>query len=151
MDITVEDFIVFCERTIAGMQRSLARLDDTTVNALPAVPAANSPYQLVTHALAACEWWTAHIICGHPSERDRAGEFTSMGTVDGLRRRCDAFVVRLRELRPDLEAATELAHEAHTSTPLGREWTVGAAMIHAYEELAQHLGHLEITVDIVSR
>lgn len=150
MDITVDDFIVFCERTIDGMRRSLTRLDDTTVNALPAIPAPNSPYQLVTHALAACEWWVAHIICGRPSDRDRAADFTSAGTVAELGRRADEVVDRLHELRPALAAATVLAHEARTSIPLDREWTVGAAMIHAYEELAQHLGHLEITVDLVS-
>jgi hypothetical protein len=150
MDITVEDFVVFCGRTIDGMRRVLTRLDDITVNALPAIAAPNSPYQLVTHALSACEWWTAHVICGHSSERDRADEFIATGTIAELHARADALVARLEQLRPELEAATRLAHEARTAVPLDREWTVGAAMIHAYEELAQHLGHLEITVDLVS-
>jgi uncharacterized OsmC-like protein len=150
MDITVDDFLVFSERTIDGMRRSLTRLDDTTVNALPAIPAPNSPYQLVTHALAACEWWTAHIICGHPSERDRDAEFTATGTIAELHAHADAVVARLHQLRPELEAATELAHEARTSIPLDRDWTVGTALLLVHEELAQHLGHLEITVDLVS-
>lgn len=150
MDITVADFIVFCDRTIEGMRRALARLDDDTVNTLPAIPEPNSPYQLVTHALAACEWWTSHIICGHPSERDRDAEFVSSGAIADLLTRADEVSARLRELRPELEAATELAHPARTSIPLAHEWTVGTALIHAYEELAQHLGHLEITVDLVT-
>jgi hypothetical protein len=150
MDITVADFIVFSNRTVDGMRHSLDRLDDETVNALPPLPAPNSPYQLVTHALAACEWWTSHIICGHPTDRDRDGELVSAGTVEDLHARADEVVARLHDLRPELEAATELAHTARTSIPLGEEWTVGGALIHAYEELAQHLGHLEITVDLVS-
>ena len=28
-------------------------------------------------------------------------------------------------------------------------WTEGAALIHTYEELAQHLGHMDITRDIL--
>jgi hypothetical protein len=150
MHISVDDFVLFCERTIANMRTTLQLLDDETVNAQPSLPAPNSAYQLVTHALAACEWWTSHIICGHPSDRDRGAEFESTGTIADLHSQADAVVARLHELRPDLEAATELAHEARTSIPLDADWTVGTALIHAYEELAQHLGHLEITADLVT-
>jgi len=150
MPISVADFILFCERSIDGMRASISRLDDDTVNAQPPLPEPNSPYQLVTHALAACEWWTSHIICGHPTARDRDSEFVSTGSVVQLSMRADDVVARLRELRPELEAATELSHAARTSIPLDAEWTVGTALIHAYEELAQHLGHLEITVDLVT-
>lgn len=150
VDISVADFLVFSERTIDGMRRALERLDDRTVNAQPPLPDPNSPFQLVTHSLAACEWWTSHVICGHPSDRDRATEFESSGSVAELGRRADDVVATLHRLRPELEAATTLAHEARTSIPLDGEWTVGAALIHAYEELAQHLGHLEITVDLVA-
>lgn len=150
MAITVDDFLLFSERTIDGMRTSLERLDDETVNTQPPLPAPNSPYQIVRHALGACEWWTSHIICGHPTDRDRDAEFLSSGTVAQLQAQADALVTRLRRLRPELAAATELAHVARTSIPLADEWTVGGAMIHAYEELAQHLGHLEITVDLVS-
>lgn len=149
MDVAVADMILFCERTIDGMCASLDRLDDSTVNAQPSLPAPNSPYQLVNHALTACVWWCEHIICGHPSKRDRDAEFTSTGTVADLRRQADDTVARLRQLIPEIEAATELAETARTSIPLEAEWTVGTALVHAYEELAQHLGHLEITVDLV--
>ena len=150
MDISVDDFVRFCERTIDGMRRAVDRLDDTTVNTLPALPGPNSPYQLVTHALAACEWWTAHIVCGHPSDRVRDEEFEAHGTMAELHTRADAVVARLRDIVPEMQAATDLSHLASTEIPLADEWTVGAALIHAYEELAQHLGHLEITVDLVT-
>lgn len=150
MDVPVTDVIVFCERTIDGMRASLDRLDDTTVNAQPPLPAPNSPYQLVNHALSAAVWWAEHVICGHGSDRDRDAEFVSSGTVAQLRIQADAAVSRLHELIPEIEAATELATTARTSIPLEAEWTVSTALIHAYEELAQHLGHLEITVDLVA-
>lgn len=151
MNVSVADMVVFCERTIAGMVAALARLDDTTVNAQPPIPAPNSPYQLVHHALSAAVWWVEHIICGHPSDRNRDAEFTAVGSVADLHAQADAAVARLRELIPEVEAATELAAVARTSIPLDAEWTVGTALVHAYEELAQHLGHLEITVDLVTR
>lgn len=149
VDIAVEDFIRFCERTIGFHADAVRRLDDQQVNTVPRLPGANSPYRLVTHALAACEWWTGHIVCGRPSARDRDSEFRSAGTVADLVAATEAAVVRLRQLEPELDAATELRHPAHTTAPLLGEWTVGAALMHTYEELAQHLGHLEITVDLI--
>lgn len=150
MAITVDDFVLFCERTITGMRTAIARCDVEQLNALPELPAPNSPFQLVTHALSACEYWTSHIVAGHPTDRERDLEFTAVGTAAELHTQADALVARLHELAPELRAATSLANPAHTTTPLGDEWTVGAALIHAYEELAQHLGHLEITVDLVT-
>lgn len=150
MDITVADFVRFCERTINGMHRTVDRLDDETVNLRPDVTGANTAYQVMIHALAACEWWTAHIVCGHPSTRDRAGEFEASGSIADLHSRAEHTVRLLHRIRPELEAATTLAHDAQTTVPLDGTWTVGAALLHAYEELAQHLGHLDITVDLVA-
>jgi uncharacterized protein DUF664 len=149
MDISVDDFVLFCERTIDGMRGAVDRLDDESVNAAPDLPDANSPFQLMTHALGAARWWTAHIVCGHPSDRIRADEFASSGTIVDLHTTADGLVALLGDITPDMQAASELSHHAHTELPFDEEWTVGTALIHAYEELAQHLGHLEITVDLV--
>lgn len=54
----------------------------------------------------------------------------------------------LDELAPQMESATELANEGVTKKPLGRDWTVGDSLMHTYEELSQHLGHLEMTADL---
>lgn len=149
--IPVEDFVRFCERTIDGMVRAVGRLDDTTVNAVPPqLPGANSPYGLVTHALGALEWWTGHMVCGHPSSRDRDAEFRAAGSVTELVAAAAAAKDRLRAIAPELAAATTIAGTPRTTVPLVGEWTVGACLIHAYEELAQHLGHLEITVDLLA-
>ncbi len=147
--ISADDFALFCGRTIDGMARALDGLSDREVNRSPDVEGANSAYALVTHALAAAEWWTEYVVLGHPIERDRPSEFTATGAASDLIHRCDAAKARIAELAPQLGAAEELHGEAVTQIPLGADWTVGAALIHAYEELAQHLGHLEITVDLV--
>jgi hypothetical protein len=148
--IGVEDFVRFCVRTIDGMIRALDRLDDATVVAVPPqLPGANSPYALVTHALGALEWWTGHMVCGHPSTRDRDAEFRAGGTVAEAVAAAEAGKARIRSLAPELAAATSIAGTPRTSIPLEGDWTIGACLIHAYEELAQHLGHLEITVDLL--
>ena len=150
MAVTVADLLTFCNRTIAGHLRAVNRLGDDLLNSAPPRPDASTPFQLVTHAFAACEWWCAHIICGRPSDRERQGEFVATGSTADLQRAADRLRDLLADLGPELEAATALANPpVTTEMPLVGEWTTGAAMIHAYEELAQHLGHLEMTVDIL--
>ena len=149
MTIAIDDFTLFCQRTIDAMIRSVSRLDDDAVNNRPEFDGANSAFVLVTHALGAAVWWTEHIVLGGPDERDRPSEFAATGTVAELIASCNTTKVRLGELAPALSTATELQGEAVTQIPLAAEWTVGAALMHTYEELAQHLGHLEITVDLV--
>lgn len=149
--ISTDDFLRFCCRTIDGMVRAVGRLDDASVNAVPPqLPGANSPYALVTHALGALEWWTGHMVCGHPSSRDRDAEFRATGTVAELLEAAQAAKARLRAIAPELAAATTIAGTPRTTIPLVGEWTIGACLIHAYEELAQHLGHLEVTVDLLT-
>lgn len=149
--IDASDFTYFCERSIDFMAAGLGRLDEHTVNAKPDLPGSNSPAQLVTHALAACEWWTAHIILGDHVDRVRSEEFTTISTIAELVELTETTKARLRLLAPQLAQATELAFEPSPTSPLGTEWTVGLALMHVYEELAQHLGHLDITIDLVSK
>lgn len=147
--ITVYDFLVFCRRTVAGTLAAVDRLGDALVNEGPPLPGANTPYQLVTHAFAATEWWCSHVVLDRPSGRVRDDEFTAAGRVAELHTEAERLLGLLEELAPELATARRPAHQPETQTPLGTEWTVGACLIHAYEELAQHLGHLEVTADVL--
>ncbi len=148
--ISIDDFLLFSDRTLDGFRAALARLDDTTVNVMPPLPGPNSPFQLVIHTVSAVEWWSSHIVLGEPSDRDRPAEFEAKGRVAEAVAAVDTLQQRLHELGPRLAAAVTPLNPPQTQTPLEGEWTVGACMIHAYEEMAQHLGHLEITVDLVA-
>lgn len=143
------DFVLFCNRTLDGMESVIGRLNHDQLNEKPDLPGSNSVFQLVTHSVAACEYWVAHVVCGRPSDRKRYSEFQAVGSSQDLLQGTAALRLLLDELRPQYETARELANETHTQTPLGSPWSVGAALIHAYEELAQHLGHMEITADVV--
>ncbi len=151
MTISVDDFTMFCDRTIDAMIGSVSGLDDKTINTRPDLEGANSPFVLVTHALAAARFWTEHVVLGEPNDRDRASEFEASGTTAELVVSCHVAKTRLAERASAIARATSLQGEGVTRIPIAREWTVGAVLMHTYEELAQHLGHLEITVDLVSR
>jgi len=147
--ISIDDFLVFCRRTTTAMVAVADRLGDDLVNRHPELPGANTPYQLVNHAVGAVRWWCSHVVLGHPSDRVRADEFVARGTVGELNTAVAELLATLEVLAPELAGATRLAGPATTETPLEGEWTVGAALLHAYEELAQHLGHLEVTADVL--
>lgn len=147
--ITIDDFLLFCGRTVDGTLAAVDRIGDDRINVRPDLEGVSTPFQLVTHAFAAAEFWCAHIVCGHPTERVRDEEFVAAGTVADLHANAAALLARLADLAPEMASADMLANPPQTQTPLGAPWTVGAALIHAYEELAQHLGHLEMTADVL--
>ena len=149
MTITLADFEVFCRRSFAGVLAVADRLGDELINERPPLIGGNTPYELITHILGACEWWVGHMVVGDPSIRVRDDEFAAAGTVADLHVGVYEWLAALARRRSALAAATELAETPQTQTPLDGEWTVGAALIHAYEELAQHLGHLEVTADLL--
>lgn len=149
MHLRVGDYLAFVDITLDGYRRAIDRLDDDTVNARPDVVGANSPYALVTHATAACRWWLLHIVLGQPTDRVRDHEFEAAGMVADLRVLVDDLSADLHAVSAELGRATQLANDPGRG-PAAMVWSVGAVAMHAYEELAQHLGHLELTVDLVS-
>jgi len=147
--ITSTDFEVFCRRSFGGVLSVVDRLGDELINEQPPLTGGASPFALVTHIVGACEWWVGHMVVGDPSERVRHDEFTATGTVSQLHVLVEHWLELLSRRRGAIETATSLHAIPQTQTPLDGQWTVGAALIHAYEELAQHLGHLEVTADLL--
>ena len=147
--ITLDDFEVFCRRSFDGVLAVVDRLGDELINQHPPHTGGSTPYALVTHILGACEWWVGHMVAGDESHRVRSDEFAASGSVAELHAAIADWLALLTDRRPVLAAATELTEIPKTQIPLAGEWTVGAALIHAYEELAQHLGHLEVTADLL--
>lgn len=149
--ITMEDFFVFVDEALDGMAGIVRELGDDRANRAPELPAANSAYAILTHCLGVMEWWGGHIVAGRGVERDRAAEFSARGQVDEIVER----VARARQqLRADVATADPSAPPRVTpelgdaDPALGK--TQGGALMHIYEELAQHRGHMEITRDLVT-
>lgn len=149
MTITVDDFEVFCRRSFAGVLRVVDRLGDDLINMRPEATGGTSPFGLVSHILGACEYWVGHMVVGDESERVRADEFTATGTVAELHVAIEAWLGSLATRKPQISQATELTSVPNMQVPLEGDFTIGGALIHAYEELAQHLGHLEVTADLI--
>lgn len=148
--ISIDDYLAFAEEALGDMVTMVGDLGDERANRRPHIADANTPYAILTHCLGVMEFWGGHIVAGRAVERDRAAEFRAVGRVDELIGRAG----RAREqLRADVANVDPFAPPRGTlrsgdaDLPLGR--TQGGALMHVYEELAQHRGHMEITRDLL--
>ena len=148
--VSDEEYLYFVDRAFDGMAAILGELGDDLANVRPDLADANSPYAIVTHCLGVVEYWAGHLVAGRPVHRDRPAEFTACGPVDELVARVEAAKGQLREDLAVAEPSAPLRHEPpqdYLVTTPGP--TQGGALLHVYEELAQHHGQLEITRDLI--
>ncbi len=150
MEIALEDVAYYVDHALDAMLEILIVLGDELANDKPALPGANSPFQIVTHSLGVMEFWGGQSVAGRDVHRDRMAEFQATGRVDEL-------VARVADQRArfvaDLDSLDSLAsprgpaNPKFADLPLGR--SQAGVVLHVVEELYQHLGHLEITRDLL--
>lgn len=148
--ISVDDFLFFVDDALDGMASIVTELGDDLANRRLDTPGANSPYVLLTHCLGVMEFWGGHVIAGRRIQRDRDAEFRATGSVADLVERTQGARRRLHADLESLEAEAAprgALDEEDVLLPLGR--TQGGALVHLYEELAQHRGQMEITRDVL--
>jgi hypothetical protein len=148
--ISIDDFLYYLDDALDGMVQIVGELGDDLANRRPDLPGANSPFAILTHCLGVMAYWGGEIIGGRRIVRDRPAEFRATGCVAELikdtRRARQRLAADLAALEP---FGPPRGHpRPSTSTlPLGR--TQGGALVHIYEELAQHRGQMEITRDLL--
>jgi hypothetical protein len=148
--ISGDDYLWFVDEALDGMVDIVTALGDDLANRRPDLPGANSPYVLLHHCLGVIEYWAGHIVAGRTIARDRDAEFRAHGPVGEL-------VARTRWAREQL--ATDLASLEPAAPPRGVPKagdadlpvarTQGGALMHVYEELAQHRGQMETCRDVL--
>jgi hypothetical protein len=148
--VSDDEYLYFVDRALDGMAAILVVLGDDLANVRPDLPGANPPYAIVTHCVGVVDYWVGHLVAGRPVERDRPAEFTASGPVLELVDRVEAAK---RQLRRDLAVANPAAPlrveppaEYLATKP---DLTQGSALLHVFEELAQHHGQLELTRDMI--
>jgi hypothetical protein len=148
--ISIEDFLYYVDDALDGMMRIVSELGDDLANRRPDIPGANSPFVILTHCLGVMEYWGGEIVAGRRVMRDRPAEFRATGPVAELTK--DTERAR-QQLRADTAALDPFGpprgdpHAKDRTLPLAR--TQGGALLHIYEELAQHRGQMEITRDVL--
>lgn len=148
--ISPDEYLYFVGRALDGMAAILLELGDDLANERPDLAGANSPYAIGTHCLGVVDYWAGHLVAGRPIERDRPAEFRASGSVKEL---VERIAAAKEQLRHDVAAAEPAAPLRFDPPPdylaTKPDLTQGAALLHVYEELAQHRGQLEITRDVI--
>jgi hypothetical protein len=150
--ISAEDFLWFVDEALDGMVAIVGELGDEAANRRPDLPGANSPYAILYHCLGVMEFWGGQVVAGRTIQRDRAAEFRATGAVDDLVARARRARAQLAEDMAVLDAGAPprrplAADDPDHDLPIAR--TQGGALIHIYEELAQHRGQMELTRDVI--
>lgn len=146
--ISLDVVMIHVDRALNGMTATLRDLGDDFVNVETGLPGGNTAYQIVRHCCGVLEFWGGQVLADRPITRDRLAEFTSSGTVDEL----IALVERQRaQFRSDLEGfdGSAAPRGRMGNMDAGEDGSQAGVLMHTYEELAQHRGHLDITADIV--
>jgi hypothetical protein len=150
--ITRAQFLYFAVRALNGMTGIVEGLGDDLANRRPDLPGANSPYALLTHCLGVVDYWSGVLVAGHADGRgrDRDAEFTASGPVAPLVARARSAVDQLRR---DVDAAVPRKALRDVPPPdfLGPDLELdqGGALLHVFEELAQHHGQMEVLRDAI--
>lgn len=152
--ITVDSYLTFCDKALDGYAAIVLELGDGRLNASledvggVRVPGSNSAFVLVAHIVGVMGRWGRTVNRGVVVPRDRDAEFTATGTVDEALALLEMGRGRLHE---DALACDPAAPPVNP--PADRDGTAyatqGAVLLHVYEELAQHLGQLEVTRDVL--
>jgi hypothetical protein len=125
-----------------------AQLDDTAANAVLPVAGSNSAVQLLVHCCGLLRRWSSTVNLGVEVPRDRSAEFEAvMPVAEAL-----ALAARTRPAFLADVAATDLTAPPRVSPPDHDDyWTSSCegVLLHVLEELSQHLGHAEVTRDLV--
>lgn len=143
-----DDYLYFVDRAVRGMCEIVTELGDVLSCTRPDLPNANTPYGLLTHCLGVMAYWGGHLVAGREVTRDRSAEFDSCGTVADLRSRVDGALAQLKSDLGDVVPTAQLRYQPDPSA-LGpdRPLTQAAALLHLYEEVAQHHGQMQVLRD----
>ena len=147
--LTTAQFCFYTDQAIDELIAIVRELGDELANTRPELAGANSPYAILTHCLGVMEYWAGHVVSGREDHRDRPAEFTASGPVGELIARAQSA---REQFNADVAAADPAAVPRNVTdlgTPATAPVTQGHVFMHVYEELAQHLGQLEITRDIL--
>ena len=148
--VPAEAYLWFADLALEAMASIVEELGDELANRVPGLPDGNSPFAILTHCLGVTEYWAGATVAGRKIRRDRASEFTASGDVAGLLERTQAARLRLRQDMAGLDSLTPPDHVVRDpEEPAPYTETKGAVLLHILEELFQHLGHMEITRDML--
>ena len=155
MNAEIQGYAGFIDELLAKAAERAAPLDRETLNWRPLDSDTNSVAALCAHMCGVVRWWVVQGLTGRDVGRLRDTEFTAevdaQGRIGfwGVPRTIDDVVTETRvqaaEVLGALEpSALEELSACETLGPQTNRW----ALVHTIDELSQHIGHLELTLQL---
>lgn len=150
MDPEIATYAESIERRLHQIADAIDGMTASQLNSRATASGTNSAWVLAQHTLGNARAWVLGIICGQERDRDRPGEFASVGE------NAAAFASDVAAFTSEMAAALAAVsrHDLHRrlvpaqhlwgeGTP--REMSIRDCFIHVVEHASLHLGHLELT------
>lgn len=152
MPTTGAHFAQVLERIARDTLWALDCLPDEVLNRPLPLPETNSLFALATHLAGAGEFWTLVLVGGRDIPRNRPAEFHAAGTGAELVTRYERWIADLHAL---LDTLAEEELELLADPVPFRAWqgdmpqTKLTCLLHAVEHSALHLGHIQLTRQVL--
>jgi len=143
------------ERIAGEIMAKIAVLSDEQLNQRLPVPDANTLFAIATHAVGMGEFWVLTLVGDHPSNRNRSAEFVAAGEGRTLIERYQQWIADTHALLDALPSATmervvEPPFQFRSTGGLqDGPLTVRDCLLHVVKHTATHLGHIQLTADLL--
>ena len=141
-------FAKVVERIARDVLAALDGLSDQVLNRPVPLPDTMTLAALATHLVGAGEWWVLATAGNRAVARDRPSVFHASATVAGLTARYEVWITGIHEVLdnlPDDQMARVVEPGEYRGTLGDQTMTVHDCLLHAIEHSANHLGHIQIT------
>jgi len=143
----VNELQVYVHQAFDRMGGVTRRVADDELNVKPFGAGTMSIAALVVHSAAVSEFWLGHVALGRPSDRDRDAEWDAEADRGLLTNLINAAAAQAGADIAAIEAGGGQPHDRRQTLLAGG--TDQAIILHVLEECYQHVGHMEITADIL--
>lgn len=146
---TAAQIAAVLERIARDALTQLADITQADLNRALPLPESNSLFALATHLVGSGEFWVLVLVGQRNIPRDRPAEFQSAGQVKDLQDRYERWLQGVHEVLDTLpdERLREPARPPadYRSTSTRETGNILDALLHALEHSALHLGHIQLT------
>jgi hypothetical protein len=141
-------------RLVTLVRRELSDVPDDALNTVMTIQPTNTLFQLGTHIAGSARYWAITNTGGTDFHRDRDSEFTAIGNSADLLANLDTLIEQVSEHVRGL-TAEQLSRPCTLRVASFSFWQGNDplpqrhALLHALEHTGLHLGHIQITRQIL--
>src|SRR5579884_2144022 len=149
MSVEGEYYAISIETLVNDILAALQGLSDEQANWRPPADPTNSMYAITAHIIGSTGRWLTKNVAQQEDNSDREAEFRSSGPIAPLRERLKDATANARKLLTSLPESEFGAPRRFMMGGQQMEWPVRQCVLHVIEHLGTHLGHLQLTRQLV--